>query len=139
MATGSWFLILRTTLHGPGWSQVILYPYDNLFSRILKTILQQIPFTLTVLVLMTSAFCWLLHRSLAKPLRHFVDAVNKTATEPLSTRLPEERQDELGSIARAFNQLLDTLQIQYDNLESKIVERTQALNKAKTSRTSQQT
>ncbi|ECC1602443.1 two component system sensor kinase [Salmonella enterica subsp. diarizonae] len=125
------FLILRTPLHGPRWSQVILYPYDNLFSRILKTILQQIPFTLTELVLMTSAFCWLLHRSLAKPLWHFVDVINKTATEPLSTRLPEERQDELGSIACAFNQLLDTLQVQYDNLESKIVERTQALNKAK--------
>lgn len=125
------FLILRTTLHGPGWSQVILYPYGNLSSRILKTIIQQIPFTLTALVLMTSAFCWLLHRSLAKPLWHFVDIINKTATNPLSTRLPEERQDELGSIACAFNQLLDTLQVQYDNLEIKVADRTQELNEAK--------
>ncbi|EJO9859609.1 two component system sensor kinase [Salmonella enterica] len=125
------FLILRTTLHGPGWSQVILYPYGNLSSRILKTIIQQIPFTLTALVLMTSTFCWLLHSLLAKPLWHFVDAINKTATEPLSTRLPEERQDELGSIAYAFNQLLNTLQVQYDNLESKVAERTHALNEAK--------
>ncbi|EAA7242504.1 two component system sensor kinase [Salmonella enterica subsp. salamae] len=125
------FLILRTTLHGPGWSLVTLYPYGNLFSRILKTILQQIPFTLTVLVLMTSTFCWLLHRSLAKPLWHFVDVINKTATEPLNTRLPEQRQDELGTIACAFNQLLDTLQVQYDNLENKVAERTQALNEAK--------
>lgn len=50
------FLILRTTLHGPGWSLVTLYPYGNLHNRILKIILQQIPFTLTALVLMTSAF-----------------------------------------------------------------------------------
>lgn len=125
------FLILRTTLHGPGWRQVILYPYGNLSGRILKSIIQQIPFTLTALVLMTSTFCWLLHRSLAKPLWHFVDTINKTATEPLNTRLPEERQDELGSIACAFNQLLDDLQVQYDNLESKVAERTQALNEAK--------
>ncbi|EAW1721227.1 two component system sensor kinase [Salmonella enterica subsp. indica] len=125
------FLILRTTLHGPGWSLVTLYPYGNLFSLILKTILQQIPFTLTALVLMTSTFCWLLHRSLAKPLWRFVDVINKTATEPLSTRLPEQRLDELGSIACAFNQLLDTLQVQYDNLENKVAERTQALNEAK--------
>ncbi|HCM2052339.1 TPA: HAMP domain-containing protein, partial [Salmonella enterica subsp. salamae serovar 56:z10:e,n,x] len=125
------FLILRTTLHGPGWSLVTLYPYGNLLSRFLKTILHQIPFTLTALVLMTSAFCWLLHRSLAKPLWRFVDAINKTATEPLSTRLPEQRQDEFGSIACAFNQLLDTLQVQYDNLENKVAERTQALNEEK--------
>ncbi|EOX8478429.1 two component system sensor kinase [Salmonella enterica subsp. indica] len=125
------FLILRTTLHGPGWSLVTLYPYGNLFSLILKTILQQIPFTLTALVLMTSTFCWLLHRSLAKPLWRFVDVINKTATEPLSTRLPEQQLDELGSIACAFNQLLDTLQVQYDNLENKVAERTQALNEAK--------
>lgn len=80
---------------------------------------------------MTSAFCWLLRRSLAKPLWRFVDIINKTATEPLSTRLPEQRQDEFGSIACAFNQLLDTLQVQYDNLENKVAERTQALNEEK--------
>ncbi|HAG6960807.1 TPA: two component system sensor kinase, partial [Salmonella enterica subsp. enterica serovar Typhimurium] len=33
------FLILRTTLHGPGWSLVTLYPYGNLHNRILKIIL----------------------------------------------------------------------------------------------------
>lgn len=80
---------------------------------------------------MTSAFCWLLHRSLAKPLWRFVDVINKTATAPLSTRLPAQRLDELDSIAGAFNQLLDTLQVQYDNLENKVAERTQALNEAK--------
>lgn len=114
-----------------GWSLVTLYPYGNLHNRILKIILQQIPFTLTALVLMTSAFCWLLHRSLAKPLWRFVDVINKTATAPLSTRLPAQRLDELDSIAGAFNQLLDTLQVQYDNLENKVAERTQALNEAK--------
>lgn len=62
----------------------------------------------------------------------FVDVINKTATAPLSTRLPEQRLDELDSIAGAFNQLLDTLQVQYDNLENKVAERTQALNEAKT-------
>ncbi|ECG8588939.1 two component system sensor kinase [Salmonella enterica subsp. salamae] len=125
------FLVLRTTLHGPGWSQVILYPYGNLFNRILSIIIQQIPFTLAALVFVTSAFCWLLHRSLAKPLWNFVDTINKTAANPLSTHLPEERQDELGSIACAFNQLLNTLRVQYDNLESKVTERTRALNEAK--------
>ncbi len=38
---------------------------------------------------------------------------------PLSTRLPAQRLDELDGIAGAFNQLLDALQVQYDNLEAK--------------------
>ncbi len=51
----------------------------------------------------------------------FVDVINKTATAPLEhTRLPAQRLDELDSIAGAFNQLLDTLQVQYDNLENKV-------------------
>lgn len=124
------FLILRTTLHGPGWSLVTLYPYGNLHNRILKLFFNKSLYINSIGV-DDVGFCWLLHRSLAKPLWCFVDVINKTATAPLSTRLPAQRLDELDSIAGAFNQLLDTLQVQYDNLENKVAERTCALNEAK--------
>ncbi len=45
--------------------------------------------------------------------------------------MPENRQDELGRIAHAYNLLLDTLHTQYNNLENTVAERTQELTLAK--------
>lgn len=125
------YLVLRTLLHGPGWQQVILYPLSNVFPRSLSIITRQLPFALTTLALIAATLCWLLHRHLVRPLWDFVDIIGRTGPSSLTTHLPENRQDELGSIARAYNRLLDTLRVQYDNLENKVVERTQALNEAR--------
>lgn len=45
--------------------------------------------------------------------------------------MPENRQDELGSIAQAYNRLLNDLRAQHDNLENTVVERTRELIIAK--------
>lgn len=125
------YLVLRTELHGPGWQQVVLYPLHSLLDRSLSIIAKQLPLAIGTLVIMAVTLFWLLHRYLARPLWDFVDIISKTGLHSLTTHLPENRQDELGSIARAYNLLLDSLRVQYDNLENKVVERTQALNQAK--------
>ena len=53
---------------------------------------------------------WLAGRALA-PVRAMVEAANHIEAENLAERLPEPRRnDELGQLARTFNQLLDRLQ-----------------------------
>lgn len=53
---------------------------------------------------------WLAGRALA-PVRAMVEAANRIEAENLAERLPEPRRnDELGQLARTFNQLLDRLQ-----------------------------
>lgn len=125
------YLALRTQLHGPGWQQVFLYPTNDVFPRTTRIIAHQLPFALATLTLMAATLCWLLHRYLARPLWDFVKVIESTDLESLGLRLPQERQDELGNIARAYNRLLNTLRQQYDDLESKVAERTQALNEAR--------
>lgn len=53
---------------------------------------------------------WLAGRALA-PVRAMVEAANRIEAENLADRLPQPpRRDELGQLARTFNQLLDRLQ-----------------------------
>ncbi len=71
------FLILRTTLHGPGWSLVTLYPrHGNLHNRILKYPSTNPLYVVSIGVTMTSAL--LVTTSLTDtPLWRFVDVINK--------------------------------------------------------------
>lgn len=125
------YLVLRTALRGPGWQQVSLYPLQGVFYRSLNIISGQLLFALATLALLAITLGWLLHRHLARPLWDFVEIINKTGPHSLTARLPENRQDELGKIAHAYNLLLETLYVQYDTLENKVTERTRALNEAK--------
>lgn len=125
------YLVLRSQLKGPGWQQVILYPTRGEIKRALGIVTNQLPFALAILLLLAVMLFWLLHRYLARPLWDFVDIIEKTGPDSLSVRLPENRQDELGSIARAYNLLLNTLRTQYDNLENTVAERTHELTLAK--------
>lgn len=125
------YLVLRSELKGPGWQQVILYPTSGVLKRALNIVAEQLPFALTTLLLLAMMLFWLLHRHLARPLWDFINIIEKTGPDTLSARLPENRHDELGSIARAYNLLLDTLHEQYYNLENTVAERTRELTIAK--------
>ncbi len=125
------YLLLRSELKGPGWQQVILYPTSGVLKRSFNIVAAQLPLALTNLLLLAMMLFWLLHRHLARPLWDFVSIIEKTGPGTLSARLPENRHDELGSIARAYNLLLDTFHEQYDNLENIVAERTRELTIAK--------
>lgn len=125
------YLVLRSELKGPGWQQVILYPTSGVLKRALNIVAEQLPFALTTLLLLAMMLFWLLHRYLARPLWDFVSIIEETGPDTLSARLPENRNDELGSIARAYNLLLDTLHELYYNLENTVAERTRELTIAK--------
>jgi len=125
------YLVLRHQLKGPGWQQVILYPTGSTTKRMLDIALDQLPFALTTLLILAIILFWLLHRYLARPLWDFIDIIANTGPNALSARLPENRHDELGNIAHAYNLLLNALHTQYDNLENTVAERTRELTVAK--------
>lgn len=125
------YLVLRSELKGPNWQQVILYPTSGMLKRALNSVTEQLPFALTTLLLLAVMLFWLLHRHLARPLWNFVNIIEKTGPAPFSARLPENLPNELGSIARAYNLLLDALHEQYNNLENSVAERTRELTIAK--------
>ncbi|CNL01488.1 Multi-sensor hybrid histidine kinase [Yersinia frederiksenii] len=125
------YLVLRTQLKGPGWQQLVIYPRVGFAWEAAKPALHQLPFALSILLLLTLALSLLLRYYLAIPLWNFVNIIGATGPQAMEPRLPVKRMDELGHIARAYNNLLDTLNEQYDTLELKVKKRTQALAKSK--------
>lgn len=125
------YLLLRQQLQGPGWQQIILYPTNGTINKMISIVLDQLPFALTILLILVIIIFFLLHRYLARPLWDIIEIIEKAGPNALSARLPENRHDELGKIAHAYNILLDTLRIQYENMENKIIERTRELIIAK--------
>nr|WP_108650814.1 histidine kinase dimerization/phospho-acceptor domain-containing protein [Dongshaea marina] len=72
-----------------------------------------------------------LRHYLLDPLRQFIRILHDSSRNKSYQRLPSERKDELGQIARAYNRLISEVEDGYKNLESKVEQRTSALAKAK--------
>jgi signal transduction histidine kinase len=75
--------------------------------RLLRSNLQ--PAHLAVVVIVV-ALCYALAFHLMSPLRSLERAVEKFGRGDLSVRAPERRRDELGDVARTFNQMAERLQ-----------------------------
>ncbi|MBA3861012.1 MAG: CHASE3 domain-containing protein, partial [Solirubrobacterales bacterium] len=52
-----------------------------------------------------------LGRSVVRPVREVARATGRVAGGDLSTRVPAQREDELGDLARSFNEMADRLQV----------------------------
>jgi signal transduction histidine kinase/CheY-like chemotaxis protein len=72
-------------------------------------------------------FILLLRRRVLQPLRWILDATNRVRQGDFSARAPEQREDELGELAQAFNFMAASLAESYAGLENKVIERTRQL------------
>ncbi len=72
---------------------------------------------LGLLAVVTIGFTLYLRRSVLRPVRIVAQATGRLAAGDLATRVPAEREDELGELARGFNTMADSLQRGRDELE----------------------
>jgi len=69
-------------------------------------------------------------RSIAQPVEQLTEAAGRLARGNLEERVQVDWADEFGSLAIAFNEMADQLQVSYAELEQRVAERTQALQAA---------
>lgn len=68
-----------------------------------------------------------LSRSVIRPVNELTESATRLAAGAFGERVALSRQDEIGALARAFNQMASQLQESYGELERRVAERTQAL------------
>jgi GAF domain-containing protein/HAMP domain-containing protein len=68
-------------------------------------------------------------RLLTNPLNLVTETSAEVARGNLSARVPLDRNDEIGLLGKAFNSMADELSATVENLESRVAERTQALER----------
>jgi len=71
-------------------------------------------------------FTLYLRRSVLRPVRTVAEATGRLAAGDLSTRVPDQREDELGELARGFNSMADSLERSRAELERSNVELTRS-------------
>ena len=71
-------------------------------------------------------FTLYLRRSVLRPVSTVADATGRLAAGDLSTRVPDQREDELGELARGFNSMADSLERSRAELERSNAELTRS-------------
>ncbi|HEX8160110.1 MAG TPA: ATP-binding protein, partial [Solirubrobacteraceae bacterium] len=72
---------------------------------------------LSLVFLIAIGFTLYLRRAVVRPVLTVAGATGRLASGDLSTRVPSDREDELGDLARGFNSMADSLQRGRDQLE----------------------
>ncbi|MBC8642921.1 two component system sensor kinase [Caballeronia sp. EK] len=120
-----------TTLTPTGWRMIYIYPSALLNEMALKNVPVRILVAATMLVLLIVLLYLILWHRLGRPLTSFIESIRAQDVVDQQQRLPQERDDELGQFAQAYNCLLDAVQSQYALLEARVAERTLELDDAK--------
>lgn len=114
---------------GLDWVVISAVPESALFSDINNSIKATV--LIIVLYATLSIFTYLvLSKKLVKPIDHLIETTEIISSGDLSKRVTVMRNDELGKIAKAVNQMADTIHIMVVNLENKVKERTSELESA---------
>lgn len=104
-------------------------PLSEAFNLTIIALIRTGGFILLVLLIATTLGVVLIRR-ITKPVEALAATVQAVTAGDLSKRVPVNHQNELGTLAQAFNAMISKLQETTASLEQRVNERTQALSKA---------
>jgi signal transduction histidine kinase/DNA-binding response OmpR family regulator len=105
-----------------GWSVVTLAPYAEVIAPVRQMFLNALPIVLFAL-LASAVAALLLARRIAGPIVRLTDVVRRISAGESSLRSPVHGHDESTELARAFNDMADTVEAKSRALEAEMVER----------------
>lgn len=114
---------------GTPWVTVVSEPEDVILAPARDHLRDMIRLAMLVVVLGTFA-AWLLSRQLTGPLSQISEAADALAKGDLTQRVPLERQDELGTLAKSFNSMAEQVAGFTHELETRVEQRTAELREA---------
>jgi signal transduction histidine kinase/ActR/RegA family two-component response regulator len=105
-----------------GWTVVTIAPYAQVIAPVKGMFLQAMPIVLIALFA-SAAAAILLARRIARPIVDLTGIVRRISAGELSVRAPVAGDDECAQLARAFNEMTQTIQAKSAALELEMVER----------------
>jgi GAF domain-containing protein/HAMP domain-containing protein len=101
-------------------------PQSIVFSNLRTTVITYIIIALISILIATLGIFYVV-RSINAPLTNLEHAARQVATGNLNIRAQVEMEDEIGTVAHAFNEMTDQLKAMVVNLEDRVNERTRTL------------
>jgi signal transduction histidine kinase/DNA-binding response OmpR family regulator len=125
---GQSFIVAHTKLptyginRSGGWSVVTVAPYATVVAPVKRMFVQALPIVLIALLVSAGA-AMLLARRIAHPIVRLTWVVRRISAGESSRRAPLIGRDESTELARAFNEMADTVQAKSEALEREMAER----------------
>ena len=113
---------------GLDWIIVSAVPHSMLMSEVSRNIRTTIVLVVIALLLSAAIFSYIL-RLLLNPMKNLLKAAVRLSSGDLSQRVEIVRNDEIGQISNAFNDVTGKLQYFINNLEDTVSARTEELHK----------
>ena len=120
--------VYELQLEGIDWLIFSALPGKLLLTTIFESI--QLTIILVILsILVAIILYYFITRKLFSPIDNLVKVARSIASGDLSKRIEVKRDDEIGNLSEKFNSVADDLQFLITNLETRVQERTENLNK----------
>ena len=126
----AWNLAAERRLRMVPWTVFAFVPETSFLAPIHR-LYRDTLLACAAILLLALAVGSLLARHIIRPAGFLAQAAAKISQGDLAARVPIERGDELGRLAGEFNRMADALEKGRDNLETKVSDRTQALERAR--------
>jgi len=122
--------------HAPPSTQSVLGVLDVAISlaptraRIFASTRNAILISLGAVVVITSALFQLIRHSVRRPVNRLIAATQRVAEGDYKLQVPHGASDEIGFLARSFNEMIESLDVSQHDLEAKVAQKAQELRTA---------
>lgn len=122
--------------HAPPSTQSVLGVLDVAISlaptraRIFASTRNAILISLGAVVVITSALFQLIRHSVRRPVNRLIAATQRVAEGDYKLQVPRGASDEIGFLARSFNEMIESLDVSQHDLETKVAQKAEELRTA---------
>jgi two-component system NtrC family sensor kinase len=103
---------------------------DSAETRMLASTRQATLLSLGAVVLITGALFLLVQQTVRRPVNRLIAATRRVATGDYELQVPSGATDEIGFLARSFNEMIESLNTSQQHLEAKVAEKADELRSA---------
>ncbi len=113
-------------MDGVDWILVASMYKSQVYSAVWQMLLN-LSLVVLVIIMITFLVSWFLAKDITAPIQSLIEVTTKFTTGVKGIRATIDSKDEIGTLARSFNNMADTIVAHTDNLEELIKERTSIL------------